>query len=528
MRPPRYHILAEEGVAAPTAGLDTASADTYVAQNRARVLTNFLPGRAGRLPLRGPVVWSQNLSGLLTLDTSAVTTSAISFVGWTFGDRVLVSDGAGNITTINFSPASAPTTTTPILLAAGIRLPSLLSTDGSYVRLGNYVFGPCWTSAGADAGLLRWDGTGVAGGFTEITNGPKGSKSVAVWLDRVWTLGGTVPGAGGTNFANRLYWTDPEWDGTDVLTAWEDDVSGLVNQIVLNQTNDTPVALAVFNKSLLILMRNSIIAVSGTSPANFSTRVVANVGCVAGGTVVVHDTGVYFLSDHGYVVFDGASVRPVSQMVEDSTFMSIAATNIGALRAHATLIDTHHLALFGPSFTAVLHIPSLSWMTVQLDGVDAAHPGRVGRTINHPFVITHLAGHQRVNLLDHLATPDLAVASGSTFSDFGTVPYGGTIESRIIELGSPEVKANLHRILVDSKPLGTTGFTATIEALDGTVLKTIAIPTSANNWVQRTVADLDGIECDFVRLKWSLTSATGPAEVQDARIEFQHAQGRTG
>jgi hypothetical protein len=402
-------------------------------------------------------------------------------------------------------------------------------TDGSYTRLGDYVFGPAGPSSGTSpTGLLRWDGTGIAGGFVQIANGPKNGRSVATWLNRVWVLGGTVPGGAATSFKNRLYWSDPSWDGTDVLTAWQDDVTGLANQIVLDEAHDDPVALAVFNRALLVLRKRSILAVTGTSPANFSVRAVAHIGCASSSSVVVHDSGVYFLSDHGYVVYDGASVQNVSMQVEDTAFAKMRGDLVSQPRTTAGLLDADNLILSGVGFAGIMHIPSRSWTSVALDGIDATNPGRVGQSLNHPFVITSATSKQRVCLLDHICSPEVAVATGSTFQDFGSVAYGGTCSSRIIELASPESKASLHRILADSKPLGATGFTVTVAALDGTVLKTVSIPSSANNWVQRTVADLDGIEADFVRLKWALTSATGPVEIQDAQIEFQAAQERTG
>jgi hypothetical protein len=405
--------------------------------------TNFLPGRKGKLSLRGPIAHFKNLPG-------GVTTTANNWFtcgGWAFDDKVLINDSGSNFYVADFANPASPT-----LSAVAARPASVTPGQmGVVARLGSYVYGTNYGNY-----VVRWDGGSITASLVQITNGPKDPISVAVHLDRLFALGGSVPGTASPAFADRLYWTDPAWDGTDTLAKWQDDVSGLVNQIEFGDPSNRPVALVPFQGKLLIFRRNSIDALTGLSPANFVVKTVAHLGSAKIGndqTIVVHDDGVFFASSKGYSMYDGTGVRSVSAPVETSDFWTTQLTN--NLATQACLLDNDHILVinFTLGFFAVLHIPTLSWIKVDLSAYNHATAfTTLGRTQNYPFIAGNATvSVGRIALLEYLTQPDSALAAGVSFQDYGATAYGGTVRSRIVQLATPEAKAQLqHRMNRDN------------------------------------------------------------------------------
>ncbi len=114
--------------------------------------------------------------------------------------------------------------------------------------------------------------------------------------------------------ANTLFFSDQGGPTTDVIDRWKDDVSGLVNKIIVGDEdrNDFGVALAVVNQTLLIFKRNSVWARYGYSASTFQVRnLTFEFGCIDPWSVCETHYGVYFMSQNGLMYFDGETFKQV-------------------------------------------------------------------------------------------------------------------------------------------------------------------------------------------------------------------------
>lgn len=120
--------------------------------------------------------------------------------------------------------------------------------------------------------------------------------------------------------ANSLFYTDQYGPTTDSVEFWKDDVSGLVNRIIVgdDNQNDFGVSLAVVNQALIIFKRHSIWALYGYSPTTFAIRnITSERGCIDPASVCEVDGGVYFASQRGIEFFDGSQFRTISDPIKD-------------------------------------------------------------------------------------------------------------------------------------------------------------------------------------------------------------------
>jgi hypothetical protein len=502
-----------ELIRAPSAGEDTASAPAYVRQDSGTKLLNMLPGRMGKVVQRGPV--TQRTAATIAAGLGG---GAGAFTPATFGSKVLL-DVSGGFATADASSGTVSATfgSSGGLVGGQGKSPSMRLGDFAYGLTSNAVF--------------RWDGTSVSAGLVKITQGPQGSPTAcAVGLSRLFVLGGSIPGTASPTFNDRIYWTDPAWSGVDTLASWQDDVTGLVNQIVLPDAADNIVALVPLTRSLLIMRQNSIQALTGTSPANFSIRTVAHVGAWDARAITTVDDSVYFLSDQGFMRFDGADVVSIGEAVRPDL-----ARGLNYIPLHVNRLGDRFLSIVTQDKWLLYHTITGAWCEMSSVAVfgGSGMPTYVGRSDSG---VTFGFNGSWFARMEFLTNPELgAVASpGSAGWDLSTTVISNQVDSRVVALSSPFNAAQLHRVYADIVLQSTNpAVTATVTATDanGTTLGSTTIAATATAKRQRAILDIfteaEQVQVSVVN-SGNTTTAIAAFELQDINVEYQPAQSRTG
>jgi len=571
----------------PTGGEDTDSAPNAIAANRAPLIENLLLDRPEKVRLRGGLIYSD-----------AYTLPDLRPVGaWDFNGKALL----GYATTANGiepnmhplggngSPNgladSAQLLDTRDMSASGLANVTVSGNKdnvpwGKGARLGSYVYGFAYSdnvtaSVANDAGftsqlrkLLRWDGTTTAP--VAYSNAPRGGQDVSVHLNRLWVLGGTNPSTPATApiALNTLYWSDNAGPTTDVLTAWQDDVSGLVNQIIVGDQDpyDFGVALASVGQNLVILKRRSVHVLYGTSPDTFTIRrVTAEYGCIDPRTVVETDEGVFFLSANGYIFFDGSTFTNMSvdhgigtELQEQITKFLVqfpGSSPVTLNRAVAVALPNDHILLsivavtggsprFTTDFCKILHTPSGSWTTLtsELTAFDFT-PSVAFRSAGAPWLIVANTNPLAV-FAGNVTAPTGETALVSLKHRDGAYDGSPAVEiepkwrSRLEGLSSPPHKAQIHRVIFDyaarrfgdpagnatgwqvelASNAGSSGWIITTEIQDAT-------QSSFGDYRSRAIVDrFDELDDVQLIVTWYPGVAEGEplqAEIYGATIEYQ-------
>ncbi len=333
-------------VGPPSGGIDLDSGPAYVAPMRGADVSNFLPGRSGKLEVRGNLQLAQ-IGG---------TVSDITGL-WRNGSRMLAGRAASGYSWDASLPTSTPSAVTGALIG-----PSYVSYAGS-------VYGvPGATSATT---LLRWYLSGSVETIATNANAPVSALAVTAHLDRLFVLGGSKPGTTTPISKRSLYWTDP-LAGADLaatLAVWQDDASGLVNEIKLDGSDsDYGVGLARMNGALVILRRRSLDLLTGQTPANFSQRrVLLARGCTSTMAIVEYGGGCYYMSEDGLTWFDGVDTRVQSDLINSA----IIGPRSDLSRASLAILPRGFLFLVVPSVYVgvpsqrfLFHIPTASWSRI--------------------------------------------------------------------------------------------------------------------------------------------------------------------
>lgn len=573
-------------------GIDTASSPSFMDKVKAPLVRNLLVDRPGVLPIRGPIVNHTELS----LGTSLIPTGT-----WQFNNKILVgymeqsASAKRDPWVAPYRKAAASgdlslgnTTNMKLVDLDALTVSNVTVTDRHQVigpgsaRIGAYVYGygySCNTAtnpAVSENGgflfrrrLLRWDGTTTVP--TIYTNAPEGSQAVLAHLNRLWVLGGRdVPGGSPSTIEqNTLYFSRPAGPTTDTAAQWTDPVSGLVNKIVVDSDdqNDFGVGLAKVDQNLVIFKRRSIHVLYGYSPTTFTLRpATMNFGCIDQRSIVETHQGVYFLSDQGYMFYDGTQFTNVSGNELSNSLLSAALTAVGDLgldggRAVATKLPNDYILLSicaqttssgaqlsTPRFSALLHTPTAAWSLFQSDVLSNPTPIALGRTSLNAWIFDA----NKVVKADYLTMPEQKPASTggkdectvSAATQRARIP--AVWQSRLYSLASPLGHSQLHRLLVDyhfavegTADDADNGFFVSLIQGNGTPLlfdsgavseKQLPAqghPTTGYLFRRRHVLDIFS-ECADVqlRIEWKQDSggdfpAVAKAEIYDCTVEYQ-------
>lgn len=474
----------------PTGGYDTDTGIEDLGSLRAPRAHNVLLGRKGVLPMRGPITEQ------IEFDS---TPAGCAIVGrMVYGDNVMIGRREPSATATRDPwvahyrkaaasselslTASASRPARVNLIAKSASLWSVLvasSTPGpSSTRVGGKVYGIQYynlTSVLYNGGyhwltqLQRWDGTSAAP--TAYTNAPRGAQAVKSHYTRLFVLGGRNPDGSGTLQPNSLWFSDPiaGSDLPDTVAAWQNDASGLVNQIQVDadDVNDFGVALAKVGDDLAIFKRQSIYVLRGYSPDTFVLRPFSkSVGCIDPRSVVEFDDGCYFMSEHGYMWFDGSQIVPVAEHLR-SDQLALALEMVGDHGVDGGYCNAHHLGenylmlnigrnplesvdVTEPLYSAMMYIPDGSWTTFSSGLLVGDMPIMGDRTLSREFLVDE----GKVYLATTLTAPELEQDESKrgldTDSDSGTtIPILAEVFWRVIGGGFPFYKQQLSRLFVD-------------------------------------------------------------------------------
>jgi hypothetical protein len=483
--------FAELGI--PDLGMDTDTVPRLLSPRKASLLTNFLMDRPGVLPMRGPIcegtTW--NLGASIGL-----------YGAWMFNDKLLVSSFAASGTATrdywvsryrkDFSaPGSllrkgstalklvdlSAGTVTNVTATTREQIPGLRS-----VRSNNFLYGIAGDCLDADVSgddenakhrntrILRWDGSAVSP-FSYGTNAPIGCVDITIHYNRLFALGGIALDGSGTGYQHStLQWSDflpADGAGLPVsVNAWKDDVSGLWNQLVVGaRESDFGVALAHVGQNLLILKRRSLWMLYGTAPANFQVKQASNeVGCIDPRSVVEYNGGAYFMSERGFMFYDGqAAPRPVSVGLEntlvanalkqvgpqgvDGGYCRAALLDRGYILVTTGRVDGTTLAATADTDAWLLHAPSGAWLQLSSGALPSILIG--GRTVNNTYLLTD----QKLVKSNYLFAPQNAPAGTRGFDSIDSGASKFVIPSRwttrALSLAAPTRKSKLQRITAD-------------------------------------------------------------------------------
>lgn len=474
----------------PTLGIDEDAHPRVIQRNRSVRVKNFLTHKPGILDVRGALSEAASWS-------DAGNPLRVQGI-WYFNDSLLISRIALSGTAVR-DPWVAPyrptgnvndlrdldLTMVHINFDTGV-VTNVAAANANGVigiksiRVGNSVYGIGGDSTSTSAGapgtiyklnqLLRWDG-GTLAPTLYGANAPLALQDITYHHNRLFALGSVSANN------NRLYYSDPlPSDGTTLpvnITAWQDDVSGLENIIVVGAADDTCVAMARVGQNLAIFKRRHIYMLYGSTPQNWTMKAVANeVGCIDPRSVVESGTGVFFMSDRGFMYFDGVDVRNVSYGVQ-STLVANARARVGDNGVDGGFCRAWNM---GNNYIAVqtgvlngttgdvtndtdvylYHIPTGAWTTFSSTALDVIHAG--GHTVNDTYILGNTTLVRANYITDPDNQPDGTAMYDTIDGDVTRqlIPAEWITRTQIVD--SPLTQAQLQRVVMDYEfgPTGTT------------------------------------------------------------------------
>lgn len=429
----------------PADGLDTESAPEFVQPNAAPVLRNLLAHKTGRLIQRG---------GLATAAT--ITTNGAGPIGgpWWAGSTLVFSapdaGGTGKLHTATVNTLGAVT-------YAGVNASLSVAAKqirSSFTRLDDSVYGIAVTPTNS-VGLLRFKYNDFTAAII-LGAAPVSPIDLATYASRIFVLGGTKPGAGGTStvYQNHLYWTDPGGGtvgGGASLPDWQDDVSGLTNDLII--PDDRGIGLAVLSSGLVIFMNNSVHMLTGSGGSSFSRKQVLWRGATNTDAICTVGDGVYFLARDGVYYFDGAQERKVSAAVESNTTQIDGKAMTGVIReiGNDYLYVATYDAVAGPNppalrWQGLYHTKSGTWTEFTTAAMTDAFPAAIGAYDGHVVALdrSYIWNASRVT-----AQSPASVQSGRDTRVSTTFAIDTAWTTRVLRLAGPTNKAHVRRIILD-------------------------------------------------------------------------------
>lgn len=470
----------------PTGGMNTDASPAALKSDAAVVVRNLLPGRGDSAPVRGGAAGG----GMLTVNTPATKRQVGA---WTYQDNWLVQR----------TPSSAGVYTSDGDTVVPSGTPTL---DDIYAEMEGYTVGCCGSQM-----LFAW--TPVSGGtdtVVPVTGGPFGAVSVASHLTRLFALGGSVPGTSSPALNNRLYWTDPNPDlRLGLLSLWQDDLSGLTNQIVLPAA-DTYVGMVAVNRVLYILGRRAIYALYGDRSSEFTVRKVIDTGAVArdAASPLASGGGFFYFSNDGLVKYEdgqvtllSASLRPQIQRTQ-SGFAPVG--QIEALGEGYFSVLVPDRTFSGACDWYLFHEPTRSWAELALYNVTAGRQPHLVRRLQSKTMAFGGGSPAFAVDISYLHRPEHPFAPGQ---DQGTTP--GPIQAYAISgtqrLGMPDNVSPMRKMWAEAWSATAPGLWSAklLDADQAALGPSIQVPHDAAGKGAGQIAGVDNfMELTQVAVRW--------------------------
>lgn len=521
-------------VLAPYAGEDIASAPYEANKASGLMIENFLPGRRGKLYLRG---YTQFATTYAAADNPALWASPKNSEDLFFWQN----SGAPNMNIVQPSGGGP---------GAAFATPAGFTTGPArdHAVFGSFTYGASTRNNFGRSPMWKWDGQTVAAGFSTLVQGPDEVQSLTVFASRLMALAQRAPGALGvpaTQTNSILYWTDADWGGADTLASWQDDVTGLVNKIVL-PTGGTYHSLIVVGDVLYILGTAGICALRGSGPSNWVLKKVLTLPVQraldgsAGVPAIAVDNTLHFMSDQGIMSFDGYSARvisnPIRERIAGATNTTTEAVRLSSDYVGWRIGDNWSDA---QSRWYAYHIPTGSWCRLSSTALTGTGiPKWLGATNTGAI---WAANNTRIANISSLVLPEntkaevLVDTQPQNARDGLTGPViTATARSRLLDLGTLTTKAQLNKIrgeVILQQKTAPNPATLTMSVKDeaGNVLGSAVV--NADTSAQKKLVTFDCFEeVDNCFLEWVLvTNATQyiTFEVHDAEIDYQPARSRS-
>jgi len=344
----------------------------------------------------------------------------------------------------------------------------------------SYITSPVpWTGKGENA---EWKigqeikGTGIQAGtvITSFGLDPKGNRRVYISKPATATNTGVVFKTILTDAKfemNTLFFSDQGGPVNDSMDFWKDNISGLVNRIVVGDEdrNDFGVALAVVNQSLIIFKRKSVWALYGYSPSTFQVRnLTFEFGCVDPWSVCETHYGVYFMSQNGLMYFNGETFTQVDSDIDNITrplvaecageavdqqdlwrFGRVSCSDIGGgylmLSIHKqNNTDTNFGQLESPSFTGIMHMDTQNWTEFTSNNLQGTGiPLLIGMINRTPYIFD---GEYITQIPDVVTVNEEANVDSAHFP---STAIPAKIRTDRIPLSSPGYMSQFNRIMQD-------------------------------------------------------------------------------
>lgn len=392
-----------------------------------------------------------------------------------------------------------------------------------------------------------YHGTTIAGAPTGTTHGAK------CQLFEATAIGGT---------ASNLNFTDENGPLNDLASDWQDDATGLVNKIVVDSNDsDSGVALAKCRDNLVIFKRNSIHVLYGYSPSTFNLRpLTRSMGCLDQRSIVETVDGVYWLSQQGYMYYDGSNITNMSALLSNSLLvegdLAVGDNGVDGGRAVAASLSNNYILLsisrqtFSSGaqpnrFCALLHTPTGRWSRFVSDSTSLPAPVEVGKTLNYSWI----CDGSRFIKVNQITRPEAANANQRgidvvTITGTPTTTRINSVwHSRVLPLASPGLSAQLHRILVDHAFTVVSGdnnttvgwYVSVYDAEGNNIVPEYQVDAlvdpSSNIWRKRHVKDAYPELTDFqIRVRFYAGGGSAlpvsKAELYECHVEYQPARQR--
>lgn len=140
---------------------------------------------------------------------------------------------------------------------------------------------------------------------------PRG-RYIELYKERLWLCGGDL---------YNVVWFSKDYDPEDFTTPIAEGEANQHGGFIDIPTWDNGVIVGIKGlfEDVIIFKTNNIYRIYGTSPENFTVSQVSDnfQGTIANNTIKSYSNGIFFTAHDGIYLFDGMSVKNISQKIED-------------------------------------------------------------------------------------------------------------------------------------------------------------------------------------------------------------------